>query len=422
MSKSDPNFLNRWLDRNPLSPLTRCRYFLTIPAFNIQSGWKGYSDIVGAYNYISPNLFTLKDINNWAPIAPNYTLCIAYANADHSVVRYRLWTAVGETIYSNIPLYDGQVIKKKFRFEIWNSSSGVATQTTDLTPILTSVLQNVDYRYGADALLTIPTEFVTKFDSNAGITQPDQTNLMVWLDGKYGISYSSGNSVASWADRTGNLIMRQNILQQQPTSSVAGYVQFLQNANMVASNVINVGVGVYFLRVLSGPVTQPNNNTIFNQHGAVSSSSLVMNPQGGMVAQLGPSSVPTTYATGSITIVEINTVTGQVYVHDPATGISTLQGVSATTFLDTLNLTLGGGSPGGFPILDEFGNIILDEQGNPILSEFGATTLNAGFDLFELLAYTSQTVQGRNSTLQYLLQGLPLPFIFPVNATLTLNP
>lgn len=420
MSLSDPNFLDRWLDRNPLSALTRCRFFLVVPAFNIPSTWLGYSDIVGAYNYVSPNNFVLKDFGKWVPSNPNYTLCVAYANNDGSVVRYRLWTAVGEKFYSMVPQYNGQVIKKLFRFEIWNGSAGAVSQAVDLTPILTSVLQNVDYRYGTDLLLVQPSALITFFGCvGSGLTlAPDMTGLMVWLDATQGITISGGNSVSAWADRTGHIIMQQANASLQPTRSLVGYVQFLGDANMASNVVINQGITKYYAVIFNGFVVGPNANNVFNQNGLVNSARLNLSVNGGYDASFGFSVVHGNYGTG-ITVVELDTLTGQVWTHDTVTGASTLQGTSPTTFSDVLNLILGGGN-GGIPELDEQGNFELDENGHLILTEGGG--IPTGFNILDLLAYTSQTAAARAITLQYLLsKGFPLPLTFPANATLVPN-
>ena len=153
---TSPRQLNRWLDKNPQGgALTRAGYTLTIPSFNVNYSWLGYSDIVLAIDYASPNNFVLQNFPA-QPLNLDFTLCISYVNADLSVVRYRLWTSANEVIYGFIPPYNGECIKKNFRFEVWSTSLGNAVLTQPIVSF-TSVLQNYDYRFASDLSLTTGT-------------------------------------------------------------------------------------------------------------------------------------------------------------------------------------------------------------------------------------------------------------------------
>ena len=54
-----PRTLQRWLDVNPITHLTRTQGYITLPAFNVNVNWLGYSDIVAAFNFEGPNNSTI---------------------------------------------------------------------------------------------------------------------------------------------------------------------------------------------------------------------------------------------------------------------------------------------------------------------------------------------------------------------------
>lgn len=151
--------LNRWLFRNTITRLERTKTFILIPAFSRAVTWLGYSDIVGIYEYESPNNFSFRDITDSLPTNPNYVLCVSYVNDDGDVVRYKLWEDVGEIFWFPCDLYEDQFIGKTFRIEIWSINSNPAVQATDIS-LLTSVLGNEDIAHGVNAALV----------STAGIT------------------------------------------------------------------------------------------------------------------------------------------------------------------------------------------------------------------------------------------------------------
>jgi len=123
-----PRQLNRWLDVNPVFPLTRTQTYLTFPAFNILYSWKGYSELVSAFNFEAPNNFTLPTYTT--PDSPDYVLCISWQGLDRVVHRYKLWENVGEVFYFDVPLYTGQLIKGNFRFEVWSVEPAEITVVT----------------------------------------------------------------------------------------------------------------------------------------------------------------------------------------------------------------------------------------------------------------------------------------------------
>lgn len=113
-----PRQLQRWLDVNPIHALTRIQSYIELPVFSIVSEWKGYSEIVGVFNYTSTKNFSLKSFSEI--LDPNYVACIMWVDDEYNVYRYKLWENVGELFYFPIELYNDQLIKSNFRIEIWN--------------------------------------------------------------------------------------------------------------------------------------------------------------------------------------------------------------------------------------------------------------------------------------------------------------
>lgn len=150
---TNPRQLQRWLDINRITKLDKTGTYITLPSF-IQSAntWNGYSDIVLSFNCESPNNFSFSGVlTSSIPFNPNYVLCVSY-RIGGVVTRYILWNAIGSNMNQTIPVYTGQLIKKNFRFEIWNTSQGIASQAASIN-YFTSVLNSKDYRYGVDTNL-----------------------------------------------------------------------------------------------------------------------------------------------------------------------------------------------------------------------------------------------------------------------------
>lgn len=162
---SIPRTLQRWLDVNPATCLTRTQAFITLPAFNVAVNWLGYSDIIAAFNYEGPNNFSLTGFNVEPTPMPNYMLCIMWIDENNGVHRYSLWRNVGEVIYFNLPVYSGQKIGKNFRFEIWSTNSSPAIQGAPVQ-VYTSVLGKSDYRWSSDFTLVSADIINTQFGTS----------------------------------------------------------------------------------------------------------------------------------------------------------------------------------------------------------------------------------------------------------------
>jgi len=221
-----PRQLNRWIDVSPQGgALKRTMSYLTVPLFSVSNTWLGYSQIIGAFNIEAPNNFNLKSFE--APTDPNYMLCISWINADYTVSRYALWKNVGEVIYFDCPLYDGEVVKKNFRFEIWNTNDTPIEQTTALN-FFTSVRGAFDYMWSNDYVLEDSGTIITSFGDNE-ITEPILPN-----------------------DLTGNLMLDHFIITVGVTT-VAG-----PNLKWQSQNSVN------YVQGLSATTTQEN--IIHNGH------------------------------------------------------------------------------------------------------------------------------------------------------------
>jgi hypothetical protein len=90
-----------------------------------------------------------------------------------------MWDAVGSKLDQELDVYHGQLISKNFRFEVWNTSQGVASETVGAT-FTTSVLGSVDYRYGSDGVLVGADPVVSDFkDVSTHIPLPvPSTNIL----------------------------------------------------------------------------------------------------------------------------------------------------------------------------------------------------------------------------------------------------
>lgn len=171
---SIPRMLNRWLDKNYQGgPLQRIQTYITLPSFNVNVTWGGFSDIVAAFNFEAPNNFSLKPFTPL--VGTNYTLCISY-HVGTVMHRYILWNGAGAVMPGVIPVYNGQTILKNFRLEVWSTSQGNATQSQSVG-FYTSVRGDLDYRYGVDTPLKGNDGLVTQFGATNSNLYYSQFNI-----------------------------------------------------------------------------------------------------------------------------------------------------------------------------------------------------------------------------------------------------
>jgi len=194
---TDPRQLDRWLDINPQGGgLKRTETFIVFPAFSQAVTWKGYSEIVAAFNFEGPNNFSL--IPFVTPTTPNYALAIMW-KSNGMTYRYWLWMGVGEVIYFPQTLYTQQLVKKNFRLEVWSTNNTPAIQTAPLT-FYTSVQGNYDYMWQLDTNLVSNDPEVTNFQSsNGAINFPVIPNLKCRWTVASGLVGTVGG-LTSWTD------------------------------------------------------------------------------------------------------------------------------------------------------------------------------------------------------------------------------
>lgn len=163
-----------WQNINKTTVLKKGRGYFVVPAVtnadvsdNIISGISPAEtympNMLGKFNFTSPNNFSLTSFPGKPEVNGGYVLCIAYRE-DDIVYRYRLWTPYDSVEDINelydipsdkifFPLYTGQVIKKNFTIEIWSTgnntfiSDGLGHTTPDIDvtfselTFITSIMQ-----------------------------------------------------------------------------------------------------------------------------------------------------------------------------------------------------------------------------------------------------------------------------------------
>ena len=230
---TDPRELQRWLDVNPQGGgLRRIQEYLTLPAFSQAVTWRGYSEIVAAFNYEGPNNFSLTPFS--VPVNPNYALAIMWRDINNVTHRYWLWMGVGEKIYFPQVLYTQQVIKKNFRFEVWSTNSSPAVQVLPLT-FYTSVLGNYDYQWMLDTSLVNNDPEVINFQN---INGPTVFPVIAGISYRWTVLSGLTGSLASWTDSITGAIMTPSGVCQLVNGNTEGLVY----ANPIVKNVGSSGV------------------------------------------------------------------------------------------------------------------------------------------------------------------------------------
>lgn len=127
--------LQRWLDVNTIGKLTRTETFITLPSFSENVTWKGYSELVASFNVEAPNNFSFIGGTMEPSILPNYLLAVSWHDDYGQMHRYAMWKGVSEVLLFDIPLYESQLIKKNFRFEIWSTGVYIPPIITTNIPV-----------------------------------------------------------------------------------------------------------------------------------------------------------------------------------------------------------------------------------------------------------------------------------------------
>lgn len=217
-----PRQLQRWLDVNKVSKLTRTETYWTMPAFSVESDWLGYSQLVAVFNFTATNNFSLPTFD--APVSPNYCACIMWVDSDYNVYRYKLWENVGEVFYFYAPLYSGEMIKKNFRIEIWDTQpdevprdflmTGAGSAGIDGTWSYASV---GEYDNGLNTMLEDPTSWAifNQFSSLLYITY-DLNNFPfgLWMVAGVGVSPAPYAYISQTTSSTGDITFYTSVSGQ----------------------------------------------------------------------------------------------------------------------------------------------------------------------------------------------------------------
>jgi hypothetical protein len=146
-----PRMLQRWMDVNPQNgALQRTRQYITLPTFSLDIEAYRFNTLVAEYLFAAPHNFSLKSSTEF-PEYPEFTLCVSSIH-NGVVKRYKLFAAFHESLSFDIPLYNGEMIQKNFKLEIWSAQAFTIVSEAAIV-LYTSVLNNVDYRYGSDGSL-----------------------------------------------------------------------------------------------------------------------------------------------------------------------------------------------------------------------------------------------------------------------------
>lgn len=378
-----PRTLQRWLDDNPVSKLTRVSTFINLPVFQqTDSSWNGYTDIVYAYNFEGPNNFSLKPFK--APSKPNYSLCVSWNfAATGQVVRYVLWLGVGATSPLQAPMYSGQPILKNFRFEIWNTSAEVVS---NITPVqfFTSKLGGQDYRWAVDYTLVANDPQVNQFNNTNPSTIAPPFDPYEIFYGDTGLGFSAPLVINTWTGTILNTVLTSNVSSVNasispvppiapprasavqmfepgfPFASAIMQGQFISNKIAiflsfsdfneleVNSNIINTGSGGIFISVIQDPLNDKSHIlTAFGQNGKYA-------------LQLDYNY-----------IIIVDSLSQVVYLMDGTNGaqLDTIVGVGSTPYNSGSTTILGPGSASSPVNPDSLvsGGVPLESGGQPIL-------------------------------------------------------
>lgn len=266
-----PRQLNRWLDCNSQNgPLTRTRGYVSLPAFNIPSAGRSYSEIVGVYSYVATNNFSIKNYRNLSNNG-SYSLCIAYANSDLSVVRYILVRGTSDNNLSYPPMYAGQKIKKNFRLEVWDGTDHADCANSAVIKMFSTVLGGLDYRYGVDFVLGNSSVLCTSQanTNNSVVLNPPQANLQVWLTANTAyVDLDGSGNVTNWHDRSANAFTLTQTNSAFRGLFTEGFIRFLGKQYLTVAAPLNITVVEMFV-LLTPYVGGANTNHIVRMFNGI---------------------------------------------------------------------------------------------------------------------------------------------------------
>jgi len=137
----------------PITGKSRC--YIRVPSFffsDIDEGRDSYIRL--QYNYTADKDFILGSIGKI--INSNVVLCIRYRIGDN-IYRWKLWE--DDLFTQNIPLYNGELIKKNFVIEVWTLKGvkeiGIGSDLLLNTTIRRDSVSISDYKYENNNISTI---------------------------------------------------------------------------------------------------------------------------------------------------------------------------------------------------------------------------------------------------------------------------
>jgi hypothetical protein len=193
-----------WYD---VTPAVRADYTLAyflLPAFEVNGiVWKGASEIVKQWTLTASKNFALRN-RPTKPTNANYIACVRF-RIGGDVYRYRLWDHA-DLVLPNVPLYNGEVIRRNAVLEIWNvNGQATASQTTPIR--MTASIRRVISDFSAmPADYEDATAAAVASLQSADIVLPNPSaygTLNLWLKADAGVT-QAGGLVTKWADQSGH--------------------------------------------------------------------------------------------------------------------------------------------------------------------------------------------------------------------------
>lgn len=401
----NPRQLNRWMDVSPQNgALQRTRGYIQLPVFSQAVSWKGYSELVVAFNFTGTRNFSLKDFTD-LPTDGNYVLFIAYQTGG-VVYRYKL-AGDGGVFYFDTNQYTNQRILHNFRLEVWSVEDATVSETTART-IYTTALGSYDYRFAIDFVLTDISTTITDFQSAQTIVDlPYQADLMFDFRADSGYNRAAGTWNSRSADANqlfSTTTPAQTVLTDAHINGHA-YIPITQT-NSWQCDLNNLGdcYNVFFifrseLTVVSGSVVLASYtgagdvfNVKFSAVAAPSSNPTTVTPAN----DIGDYSTIVTPLSNNFYMLEIRSAYAFQYGLNGSAAANTATGFSnASTFIDQLYLATGR----GIDLVELWG---YGTQQN----------FNSAVDYQQLFKYVSD---------RYGIGRIPIPFNFPANSNVPNN-
>lgn len=224
-----------------------------IPAFDVQDiEWAGASYSVRQYNYTATKKFVLKN-RPTKPSTANFVPCIKYRMGE-TVYRYKLWE--DEKLIADIPLYNGELIRKNFCIEIWSlEDETTAVNLADRSLITNRHVDRVDirdyttlYALADAALASIDAPIVPSYTDDDITVRADAGEVidLTWpvsetlLDTAISLTIDSRvNGVNGTANFFGARISSEQTLDNDASGNLLGYLVFKADDIANAGQLLN---------------------------------------------------------------------------------------------------------------------------------------------------------------------------------------